>query len=61
MSRVDTEEVTGSIPVSPTSFGRSEAGSEAPEPASRSFVNDLSTGRATVRRHELNKRGTGRP
>jgi hypothetical protein len=27
MSRVDTEEVTGSIPVSPTNSGRSEAGS----------------------------------
>ena len=58
---LDTEEVTGSIPVSPTSLLRSEAGSGDPEPASRSFVNDLSTGSATVRRHVLNQGGTERP
>jgi hypothetical protein len=59
--QIDTEEVTGSISVSPTSLRRSEANFGDSGPTSRSFVNDLSTGRATVMRHVLNQGGTGGP
>ena len=57
----DTEEVTGSIPVSPTSLRRSEAGSRGRGPASRSFVISLPTRHAGVLRQELNKPGTEWP
>ena len=57
----DTEEVTGSIPVSPTSLRRSEADSGIPEPASRSFDISLPSRHAGVLRQELNMPGTQRP
>jgi hypothetical protein len=54
----DTEEVTGSIPVSPTSLRRSEASSRGRGPASRSFAISLPSRHAGVLRQELNKPGT---